>query len=185
MERQKFENTFRRLTEALAVKLTHQQMVYFWEEFQHRHHEDFVNACRELGMGNPGYLPKLSVFREKVSAMEEIRVAREREQRDREAQRTFAGRVSGETPMDQLFAKCASLNIRDIVLSKDEHKRALARESIRAVLEDPEFKAHRFTWRTKEGLTPQDWLKQQIDNSVRPAIRRNYTLKDDKIGAGA
>jgi len=182
MVRQEFENIFRRMTEALALKVTHQQMVYFWEEFGGGHVADFKAACHELAMGNPGYLPKLGVFRDGVAKAKEARLAKEQVREKKHADQIFSGQIHGETEMDRLFGHACATNIMHIVLGKDPRKAHEAKQEIFEILEDPDFQDHRFPWRTKEGWTPQVWLEKQLTGSVRQPIRQNKALRDDENG---
>jgi hypothetical protein len=77
MMRQEFDNVFRPMCKALNVSINQDQAKIFWEEFQRHDHRDFAHACRELSMGQPGYLPKLVFFRDNVLAAKEMRQARE------------------------------------------------------------------------------------------------------------
>jgi hypothetical protein len=65
--------------------------------------------------------------------------------------------------MEILFGRCCALNIMHIKLGSNPGQKHQAKQKIYAALENPEFQAFPFDWRTGDGLTPQAWLRQQVE----------------------
>jgi hypothetical protein len=77
MTRKEFEQSMTMMCKALGIAINPTQANTFFDEFKHHDTRDFAHACRELSMGQPGYLPKLVFFRDNVVAAKEMRQARE------------------------------------------------------------------------------------------------------------
>jgi hypothetical protein len=61
------------------------------------------------------------------------------------------------------FGRLCVLNIQAIILNHDDPARKQkAKTAILTVLDHPEFNAHKFTWVSRDGKRPQDWLRAQV-----------------------
>lgn len=157
MTRQDFDTAFRPMCQALNVKVTSTQADYFYQEFRVADQRDFAHACRELAMGNPGYLPRLDFFRENVAAAKEMRLATEKPRHQIHAEQWFHTRPSDPTgPHDDIFAKCCHAIITK---HKDE-----AVVFVEKKLQDDAFRQWLTSWSTKSGLLALDWLHKQIED---------------------
>ena len=162
MTRDEFQNAMNPMCKALGVKVNRDQADTFFAEFKHHDTRDFAHACRELSMGQPGYLPKLVFFRDNVVAAKEIRQERENSQGMAQIERNLAIGGAGDE-WDQRFGRLCLLNIQAIILNHDDKARKeKARTAIVTLLDHPEFNAHTFNWVSRDGQRPQDWLRAQV-----------------------
>jgi len=170
MTKHEFNLAFAPMAKALRVQVNVEQANTFFDEFQRHDKRDFAHACRELSMGNPGYLPKLVFFRDNVLAAKEIREDKAKAAGLKSfAHHLTAGGVG--TKEDQLFGKLCLLNILHIVTGQDPAKAQHTKDVIETVLADPGFQAYTFDWISKSGLRPQDWLQAEIDKPFKPSLQ--------------
>ena len=116
MTRPEFDKAFFLMAEALGLKgkVPRLQVELFFEEFGKGHASDFLRACKELGMGNAGYLPKLTIFREYIAGAREMRLDQEKKKEEQEAASFFSGhaKIQNRDPIEKSLAK---LNSRMII----------------------------------------------------------------------
>ena len=171
MTRQEFDQAFRPMCQALGVKVNQAQADYFFHEFGRDDPRDFAHACRELAMGNPGYLPKLDFFRSNVVAAKDMRMERERQERaGRESSffqwapnKVVSSGDRGDEQYAPIFAKCCV----KLMLSGPED-RAVATQFCEARLHHPGFVAWMQSWETRSGQVALDWLQAQLHKGTRP-----------------
>ncbi len=168
MIRYDFDRAFVVMVEALGMKgkVPRAQVDLFFEEFGHHHSADFLAACKELGMGNIGYLPKLAIFRESVAQARERRLDTEKAQRDREAgrmQRVGPPSNVSLSPGEALFSACCAQLSMHVMLGQSASKRQAALEFIATALQDPEMNEYCDTWRTLNGEHPILWLNGLLE----------------------
>ncbi len=164
MNRHEFDDSFKVMCRALAVKVNKFQAEVFWDEFKNKDPKDFAAACLFCSRGTPGRLPFQAVFGDSITAANEMRKQREAERRNEEANKTWSGGNVHDDPMERLYGEATLLNIKDRILGMDPKKGKFAEESIRFILEMPDFQSHNFRWTTKdpEYPRPQDLLKHQL-----------------------
>jgi hypothetical protein len=165
MTRLEFDREFIPMTKALQVQVVRAQADYIYDEHRHADVMDFALACKELGQGTPKFLPKVPFFRDCVAAAREMRLAKEKDQRDAEAQQFWARGPSAQgSPYDDRWAKCCFHLIRF-----RGPERPIAATFIREALQDPGFAAWCATQRTTHAH-PQVpytvWLEDQLSQST-------------------
>lgn len=137
------------MCQALQVKVVGAQADYFFHEFHGADPRDFTHACRELAMGNPGFLPKLTFFRENVVTAREMRLEQERYARKRQDEQAMAnlqnpigqghGQTLGHTEADRLFVNACKVVI---FYGRADPPRAL--KLLDEILADPKLKDHAY-----------------------------------------
>lgn len=155
MTRLEFDRAFLPMVKSLNVKINSVQADYFWAEFGKADPQDFAHACRELAMGNPGYLPKLDLFREYVASAKEMRVVGEKVKRDAQAKRWMKEPPTTGHPLEDRFAKCCHA-----IFTKG-HDTASA--FVAQQLEDEAFRQWLTSWNTEAGQSAIDWMEGQLE----------------------
>ena len=106
MTKQEFNQSFAPMCKALNKPVNAEQAQVYFDEFQHHDKRDFSHACRELSMGNAGYLPKLVFFRDNVIAAKEMRLEGEKVKREEESSQFWHGGTGkGMTPEEFAYGK--------------------------------------------------------------------------------
>jgi len=167
MTRQEFDTTFKPMCKALNVGINQQQATIFWDEFKAHDYRDLAHACRELSMGNPGYLPKLVFFRDNILAAKEMRLDREKA-RATKVHEFGSGGMGND--YDLRFGKLCSLNITEIIVKQSDLGARKAKLEIMQALNDPDFDGHTFNWVAPNGMRPQVWLRTEVEKRMPSVV---------------
>lgn len=135
MNRKEFDSSFQIMCKALGVKVNKWQGELFWDEFKHKHPQDFFHACNQCGRLTPGKLPYNNVLEESVAAAMEMRVQKEKD--DRESSIAKTHRVNF-TPQERLEANRAAFEVmRQNQECKHTGKNAWSPIKVREASKDP------------------------------------------------
>lgn len=155
MNRGQFDGVFSEMVRRLGAKVTKAQADLYFDEYGAGDLRDFAHACRELAMGNSGYMPKADVFRDYMAAAKEMRLHQESAHRDKLAQNLLHRGGVSQGPMDALFARCCAR------LTLGEPKDAAA--FIEEALKNDAFRVWLESWTTEDRQVALSWLKAKIE----------------------
>ena len=91
MNRKEFEDAMGPMCKALGVKMNKFQAELYWIEFKNKHQKDFAAACLFCGRGQPGKLPFQSTFGDAITAANEMRSQKEK---DNQEKQPMSGRIN-------------------------------------------------------------------------------------------
>lgn len=104
MNRKEFDSSFNVMCRALGVKVNKWQGELFWDEFKNKNAKDFNAACVYCGRGTPGKLPFQTTFGDAISAANEMRLQKEKDDQEK---KPMSGRINF-TPEERLKANRAA-----------------------------------------------------------------------------
>ncbi len=170
MNRHEFDRAVVPMLKALGIhtKTPKAQVDLLWEHYRKQNHLDFMEACKYLGRGNTGYIPKQEVFDAAVLSAREMRLVHEKD-KDKKDSNTWMKHghppIGGMSPEDRLWGKLCSLNLRVLVLRKGD---ILTREQREAVSEIEAGVARDDIIKSQghlriDNLHPCQWLTEQIN----------------------